>query len=183
MFFPQIFSAVGSSSLVLSVKLQVKVCNIKVSGVVAGKFPHFLPFIGKTINCLIQFFHRSYSIFRHDSQKIKYESVQEERGIQRVHRPQRISNTIWRSHQKHLRICVLQAQRTCLPASYISYSSASSQTRAGKQSFNETILTAHVFRKIFVITNPASNILQSEKIDRLIAVRLVETTKGWLPRI
>ena len=37
------------------VKLQETVCNIKVSGVVAGgrpigKFYHFLPFVGKTIN-------------------------------------------------------------------------------------------------------------------------------------
>ena len=41
--------------LVISVKLEVTVCNIKVSGVVAGgrpiaKFRHFLPFFGKTIN-------------------------------------------------------------------------------------------------------------------------------------
>ena len=55
MFFPQIFCAVGSSSLAISVKLEVTVCNIKVSSVVAGgrpigKFRHFLPFVGKTIN-------------------------------------------------------------------------------------------------------------------------------------
>ena len=39
MFFPQIFSAVGSSSLVISVQQQVTVCIIKVSGVVAGEGP------------------------------------------------------------------------------------------------------------------------------------------------
>ena len=83
MFFPQIFSAVGSSS---RVKLQVTVCNIKVSSVVAG----------------------------------------------------------------------------------------------GGPSKN---LTAHVFRKIFAITDPASNILQSEQIDLFIAVGLVETAEGRLPRM
>ena len=41
-------------------------------------------------------------------------------------------------------------------------------------------MTAHVFRKIFAITNPASYILQSKQIDLLIAVRLVE---GRLPRM
>ena len=41
-------------------------------------------------------------------------------------------------------------------------------------------MTARVFRKIFAITDPASNILQSEKIDLLIAVRLVETAEGQL---
>ena len=55
MFFPQIFSAVGRSSLVISVTLEVTVYNIKVSGVVAGegpigKFHHFLPFVEKAIN-------------------------------------------------------------------------------------------------------------------------------------
>ena len=44
-------------------------------------------------------------------------------------------------------------------------------------------MTAHVFRKIFAITDPASNILQSEQIDLLIAVRLVETAEGRLPRM
>ena len=42
------------------------------------------------------------------------EEVQGERGIQRIHRPQRASTTRWWSRQQHLKICVLQAQRTCL---------------------------------------------------------------------
>ena len=41
----------------------------------------------------------------------------------------------------------------------------------------KTIMTAHVFREIFAITDPASNILQSEQIDLLIAVSLVETAE------
>ena len=44
-------------------------------------------------------------------------------------------------------------------------------------------MTAHVFRKIFAITDPASNILQSEQIYLFIAVRLVETAEGRLPRM
>ena len=88
-------------------KTRSTVCNIKVGGVVAGgrpigKFRHFLTFVGKIINWLIQFVHRLCSIVCHDSQKIKYERVQEDRGIQRVHRLQRISTTRWWSHQKAL---------------------------------------------------------------------------------
>ena len=44
-------------------------------------------------------------------------------------------------------------------------------------------MTAHVFRKIWEITDPASNILQSEQIYLFIAVRLVETAEGPLPRM
>ena len=44
-------------------------------------------------------------------------------------------------------------------------------------------MTAHVLRKIFAITNPASYFLQSEQIDLLVAVRLVETAEGRLPRM
>ena len=46
-------------------------------------------------------------------------------------------------------------------------------------------MTAHVFRKIFAITDPALNILQSEQIYLFIAVRLVETVEGGgaLPRM
>ena len=44
-------------------------------------------------------------------------------------------------------------------------------------------MTAYVFRKIFAITDPASNILQSEQIDLMITVRLVETAEGRLPQM
>ena len=86
---------------------------------------------------------------------------------------------------KLLRICVLQAQRTCLTACYICYSSASSQT-VNEDVILKTslhLLKPHLFRKIFAITHPASNILQSKQIDLLIAVRLVETAEGRLPRM
>ena len=41
----------------------------------------------------------------------------------------------------------------------------------------ETVLTAHLFHQIFRITSPASLYLQSEKIDILTAIRLVETAE------
>ena len=40
-----------------------------------------------------------------------------------------------------------------------------------------------VFRKIFAIADTASNILQLEKSDLLIAVRLVETAEGRLRQL
>ncbi len=43
----------------------------------------------------------------------------------------------------------------------------------------EIVVTAHIFRKIFAITNPASLYLQSEKIDILEAIRLVRTI-AWM---
>ena len=89
--------------------------------------------------------------------------------------------------KKHLRICVLQAQRTCLTACYICYSSASSQTRTVNEDVilktSLHLLKPHLFPKIFAIIHPASNILQSKQIDLLIAVRLVETAEGRLPRM
>ena len=39
----------------------------------------------------------------------------------------------------------------------------------------EMVLTAHLFHKIFTVTDPGSLYLQSEKIDILTAIRLVET--------
>ena len=42
------------------------------------------------------------------------------------------------------------------------------------------VLTVHIFHKIFTITDPASLYLQSEKIDILTAIRLVETVQSQL---
>ena len=47
----------------------------------------------------------------------------------------------------------------------------------------ETVLTAHVFNKIFSITDPASLYLQSEKIDLLTAIRLIETAESQLEQL
>ena len=44
----------------------------------------------------------------------------------------------------------------------------------------EIVITAHLFHKIFTITDPASLYLQSEKIDILTAIRLVETVQSQL---
>ena len=47
----------------------------------------------------------------------------------------------------------------------------------------ETVLTAHLFKRIFAITDPASSYLQSEKIDFLTAIRLVETAEQQLRQL
>ena len=47
----------------------------------------------------------------------------------------------------------------------------------------ETVLTAHVFNKIFSITDPASLYLQSGKIDLLTAIRLIETAESQLEKL
>ena len=47
----------------------------------------------------------------------------------------------------------------------------------------ETFLTAHVFNKIFSITDPASLYLQSGKIDLLTAIRLIETAESQLEKL
>ena len=70
------------------------------------------------------------------------EKVQEEKGIQRIHRPQRVAITRLWSHQKALENMFLQAQRTFLTASYIRYSSVSNQTRAAKRSLTLMLLKA-----------------------------------------
>ena len=45
------------------------------------------------------------------------------------------------------------------------------------------MMTAGVFRNIFAITDPVSNILQSEKIALLIAVRFVAMLEGQLRQL
>ena len=47
----------------------------------------------------------------------------------------------------------------------------------------ETVLTAHIFSKIFSITDPASLCLQSGKIDLLTAIRLIETAESQLEKL
>ena len=52
-----------------------------------------------------------------------------------------------------------------------------------KLTSSETVLTAHVFNKIFSITDPASLYLQSGKIDLLTAIRLIETAESQLEKL
>ena len=47
----------------------------------------------------------------------------------------------------------------------------------------ETVLTAHVFNKIFSITAPASLYLQSGKFDLLTAIRSTETAESQLEKL
>ena len=103
------------------------------------------------------------------------EKVQEGRGIQRIHRPSRVSITRWWSHQKALENmcfassedlfnCLLYTLQRC------QFSNESGETVFDADAFDnkftsfETRMAACVFRKIFAITDPTSNILQSELI-------------------
>ena len=52
-----------------------------------------------------------------------------------------------------------------------------------KLTSSETVLTAHVFNKIFSITDPASLYLQSGKIDLLTAILLIETAEDSAKKI
>ena len=52
-----------------------------------------------------------------------------------------------------------------------------------KLTSSETVLTAHVFNKIFSITDPASLYLQSGKIDLLTAILLIETAESQLEKL
>lgn len=47
----------------------------------------------------------------------------------------------------------------------------------------ETVLTAHVFNKIYSTTDPASLSSQLEKIDLLTAIRLIETAESELEQL
>lgn len=47
----------------------------------------------------------------------------------------------------------------------------------------ETVLTAHAFNKIFSITDPETLYLQSEKIDLLTAIRLIETAESQVKQL
>ena len=52
-----------------------------------------------------------------------------------------------------------------------------------KLTSSETVLTAHVFNKIFSITDPASLYLQSGNIDLLTAILLIETAESQLEKL
>ena len=73
---------------------------------------------------------------------------------------------------KHLRICVLQAQRTCLIACFMCYSSASSQTRTVNEDVilktSLHLLKPHLFLKIFANHPPCfkySSVKANRSVD------------------
>ena len=108
------------------------------------------------------------------------EEKQKESNIQQIHRPQRVSTTRWWSHQKALEN-VFFAQKGKLFECFI-YTHESQSVDQSRETITdaealeikltsfETVLTAHVFNKIFSITDPASLYLQSGKIDLLTAI-------------
>ena len=79
--------------------------------------------------------------------------------------------------------CLLYTLHQCPYSNKIGITVTDADALENKFTSFETIMTAHVFRKIFANTDLASNILQSEKIDLFIAVRLVETAEGRLRQL
>jgi len=129
----------------------------------------------------------------HNRQDILTQS-QTDRGFKQLFRTMRVSTTRWWSHQRALNNvffaensevfpCILDALGEIQEkASSAKTASDASGIQIALSSF-ETILTAHVFKYLFDITDPASKYLQSEKIDLLQAVKLVQTTEEALIKL
>eukprot|EP00794_Sanderia_malayensis_P017877 gene17877-19659_t len=83
--------------------------------------------------------------------------------------------------QKKYKIAQLhRPQRNCMSAEHSSETITDAEALLHKICSFETVLTAHLFKQMFAITNPASLYLQSEKIDILTALRLIETAEVQL---
>ena len=119
------------------------------------------------------------------------EKVQKEHKIENIHRPQRVSTTRWWSHQKSLENvffanseklfdCFIDTLRRCQSKQESLETVTDADALENKFCSFEVIMTAFIFKRIFGITDPASNYLQSEKIDLLTAIRLVETAEEEL---
>ena len=121
--------------------------------------------------------HAFFSQFRKRSDIL--EEKQKESNIQQIHRPQRVSTTRWRSHQKALENvffaqkgklfeCFINTLDECQSVDHSRETIIDAEALEIKLTSLETVLTAHVFNKIFSITDPASLNLQSGKIDLLL---------------
>ena len=119
------------------------------------------------------------------------QDIQKEANLGQLHRPQRVSTTRWWSHQKALDTvffaqsgklydCFRDALEHCLAPEHSKETVTDAEGLLQKISCFEMVITAHLFHKIFTITDPASLYLQSEKIDVLTAIRLVETVQSQL---
>eukprot|EP00112_Aurelia_sp_Birch-Aquarium-sp1_P011204 Seg236.1 transcript_id=Seg236.1/GoldUCD/mRNA.D3Y31 product="Zinc finger MYM-type protein 1" protein_id=Seg236.1/GoldUCD/D3Y31 len=119
------------------------------------------------------------------------QDIQKEADLGKLHRPQRVSTTLWWSHQKALDTvffaqssklydCFRDASEHCLTPEHSKETVTDAEALVQKISSFEMVITAHLFKKIFTITDPASSYLQSEKIDILTAIRLVETVQSQL---
>lgn len=112
--------------------------------------------------------------------------------ISRLHMPQRVSTTRWWSHQKALCTlffaesgklfdCFVATLEDCMSACEHSAETVCEANALLKNLLSfEVILTAHVFNEIFQVTDPASLYLQSESVDLLTAVNLVEEAESGL---
>eukprot|EP00794_Sanderia_malayensis_P000998 gene998-314_t len=98
------------------------------------------------------------------------QDMQREAGLEKLHRPQRVSTT--RDTFEH-----------CLTPEHSKETVTDAEALLQKISCFEMVITARVFHKIFAITDPASLYLQSEKIDILTAIRLVETAQAQLVKL
>ena len=121
------------------------------------------------------------------------EEKQKESNIQQIHRPQRVSTTRWWSHQKALENvffaqkgklfeCFIDTLDECQSVDQSRETITDAEALEIKLTSFETVLTAHVFNKIFSITDPASLYLQLGKIDLLTAIRLIETAESHLAK-
>lgn len=119
------------------------------------------------------------------------QDIQKEADLGKLHRPQRVSTTRWWSHQKALDTvffaqsgklydCFRDAFEHCLTPEHSKETVTDAEALVQKISSFEMVITAHLYNKIFTITDPASLYLQSEKIDILTAIRLVETVQSQL---
>jgi len=122
------------------------------------------------------------------------EEKQKIANISQNHRPQRVSTTRWWSHQRaldnvffsqseSLYDCFIDTLNDCQSPSQSNETVNDAEALERKLTSFETVLTAHLFKRIFAITDPASSYLQSEKIDFLTAIRLVETAEQQLRQL
>ena len=122
------------------------------------------------------------------------EEKQKESNIQQIHRLQRVSTARWWSHQKALENvffaqkgklfeCFIDTLDECQLVDQSRETITDAEALEIKLTSFDTVLTAHVFNKIFSITDPAPLYLQSGKIDLLTAIRLIETAESQLDKL
>ena len=109
------------------------------------------------------------------------QDIQKEANLGQLHRPQRVSTTRWWSHQKALDTvffaqsgklydCFRDTLEHCLAPEHSKETVTDAEALLQKISCFEIVITAHLFQKIFTITDPASLYLQSEK-TQLVTLR------------
>eukprot|EP00794_Sanderia_malayensis_P013076 gene13076-14419_t len=137
------------------------------------------------------------SLIQKESSKKRSDILEEKQKIANIsqnRRPQRVSTTRWWSHQRaldnvffsqseSLYDCFIDTLNDCQSPPQSNETVNDAEALERKLTSFETVLTAHLFKRIFAITDPASSYLQSEKIDFLTAIRLVETAEQQLRQL